>query len=249
MGWLIRALFSCAALIAAVALAPAALASGLVPDPDPNASENDPQPDAYQSVPATYQSVPATAPESVPATAPSSPASKPTPTLLPTVPVSHPTTVPVSHPTTADRSAPSRVRPSVVATPVQAAVAAREAPAVRSTPSRTEAQIAIPTAVHAVSVTHKQRSHAVRSATHRQRHVVVHRTRAARTHAATQKTPISFARTALELRWPAAFAPSAVMEAARPRHVTPGVALAVAAVVLLSGAFIAVAARQVREQL
>jgi hypothetical protein len=243
MGWLIRALFSCAALIAAVALAPAALASGLVPDPDPNASENDPQPDAYQSVPATYQSVPATAPESVPATAPSSPASKPTPTLLPTVPV--------SHPTTADRSAPSHVRPSVVATPVQAAVAAREAPAVRSTPSRTEAQIAIPTAVHTVSVTRKQRSHAVRSTTHRahrQRHVEVHRTRAARTHAATQKTPISFARTALELRWPAAFAPSAAVDAARPRHVPPKVALAVAAVVLLSASFIVVAARHVSEQ-
>jgi hypothetical protein len=213
---------------------PTALANGLVPDPDPNASQNDPQPDAYQSVPAMP--------------APSSPAPEQatpplaTPPLLPTV------TVPVSHPPTTDRSrsALSQVRPSVVPTPVQAAVAANEAPAVRSTPSRTESHIAIPTAVHTVSVTRKQRSHAARSAAHRQRHVV-HRTH--KDTEQTEQTPIWFARAALDLRWPAAFAPSAaVMEAARPRHVPPRVALAVAAVVLLSGSFLIAAARHVREQ-
>jgi hypothetical protein len=220
-GWHARALFSCAALLAAVALAPAALASGLVPDPDPNASQNEPQPDAYQSAPATIHS---------------SPAAEPQPPLLPSVPVSHPKTT--------DRTAPTRVQPSVVATPVQAAVAANEAPVSRSTPSRAEANIVVPTAVHTVSVTRTKRSHAAaHAAAHRQRHVVAHHARAA-----DAPRPISFARSALELRWPAAFAPSAAIEAARPRHVTPGVALAVAAVVLLSGSFLAVVARQVREQ-
>jgi hypothetical protein len=218
--WSARALFSYAALVAALALAPGALASGFVPDPDPNASQNEPQPDAYQSAPAAAPAGTATQTQT----------QTPAP-LLPTV------TVPQAKP--AEHTAPSRVQPSVVATPAQAAVAPTEVPAVRSTPSRTEAHIVIPTVT---SVTHKQRSRAARSA-HRQRHVVAHRTRAA-----IPVTPIRFANSALDLRWPAAFASSAAVDIARPRHVPPGVALAVAAVVLLSGSFLAVAARQVREQ-
>src|SRR6478736_2008655 len=52
-GWHVRALISCAALTAAVAVAPAALGSGFVPDPDPNPDPAQPQPDAYQTMPAT----------------------------------------------------------------------------------------------------------------------------------------------------------------------------------------------------
>jgi hypothetical protein len=199
-----------------------------VPDPAPNGSQNEPQPDAYQSVPATVSGSPATQPQ---------------PQLLPSAPVTRPKTT--------ERSAPTRVQPSGVASPVQAAVAATEAPVARSAPSRTEAHIVMPTVVRTASVTHTKRSRAAHAtgsraahaAVHRQRHAVAHRA-----HAATQQTPISFARSALDLRWPAAFAPSPTVEVARPRQVSPSAAVAVAAVVLLSGSFLAVAARQVRQQ-
>ena len=191
-----------------------------MPDPDPNASQSEPQPDAYQS---------ASAP------APSPPASTPQQPVLPSVPVAHPKAV--------DHTPPAHVQPVVVA-PVHAAVAPKVAPVVQTAPSRTATHIVVSAAVHTASATHAQRSRAraARATTHRQRHVVH------RAHRAHRLTPFSFGRSAIALRWPAAFAPAATVEAARPTHVPPKVALAVAAVVLLSASFLAVVARQARDQ-
>ena len=218
--WHVRALLSCAALAAAVALAPASAASGLIPDPDPNPDPAQPQPDAYQSAPATATS----------GAAPQTPAPAP---VLPTV---H-----ISTPPTPLRSAPPKVhlRPTVVATPTHVTEVPSESPTPRSTASPAEPHIVVPATVD--SRPSKAKRPRPAHATPRARREVAHHARAT-----APRSTIVFARSALLLRWPAAFAPS--VEIAQPRQMSRGVALAVAAVVLLSGSFLAVAARQVRQQ-
>jgi len=224
----VRALISCAALLAAAALAPAALASGLVPDPDPGPDPAQPQPDAYQTAPA------ATA-----ATAPATPA--PTETVaqtpapvLPTVHISTPRTQPPSAP------AKAPVHPVVVATPTHVSEAASEPPATESTTAPSGTHIVVPAPVHTQPST--------KARPPRPAHVgrvprqAAHHARAT----APQVPTISFARSVIHLRWWHAV-PAPAVEVVRPRHVSPGVALAVAAVVLLSGSFLVVAARQVRQ--
>jgi hypothetical protein len=215
-GWHVRALISCAALLAAAALAPGSLASGLIPDPDPNPDPAQPQPDAYQTAPAT------------------APAEAATETPAPVLPTVH-----ISSPPTQVHSAPPKVRLQPVVTPAHVSEAATEAPAPRSTPSRTETHLVVPAEVATVPPKAK---HSHRADVARGRRQPAHHARAT----APRPPVIWFSRSALALRWPAAFAPS--VEIARPRQVSPGVALAVAAVVLLSGSFLAVAARQVRQE-
>lgn len=214
--WHVRALISCAALLAAAVLAPGSLASGLIPDPDPNPDPAQPQPDAYQSAPAT------------------APAAASTETPAPVLPTVH-----ISTPPTQLHSAPRKVQLHPVMTPAHVSEAAAEAPAPRSTPSRTEPHIVVPAEVATVPPKAK---HAQRTDVARGRRQLAHHARAT----APRAPIIRFAGSALGLRWPAAFAPS--VEIARPRQVSPGVALAVAAVVLLSGSFLAVAARQLRQE-
>jgi hypothetical protein len=231
-GWHVRALISCAALTAAVVLAPAALGSGLVPDPDPGPDPAQPQPDAYQSTQATTTTAAAAA---TTAPAPASAAPETPAPLLPTVHISQP------RPTTPVRATPPKiqVRPSVVATPTHVSEAATEAPAPRSTPSPPATHIVVPAVV---ATHHAKPKHSVRAHFAQARLEVAHHARAT----APPTPTIRFARAAIDLRWPFRFAPA--VEIARPRQVSPGVALAVAAVVLLSGSFLAVAARQVRQQ-
>jgi hypothetical protein len=239
-------------LTAAVALAPAALASGLVPDPDPGPDPAQPQPDAYQSTQATASAPTSTAPQTSAAPTSTTPQTSAAPTstapqtpapLLPTVHISKP------KPTTPVRSAPAKVhvQPAVVATPTHVSEAATEAPAPRSTPSTPsppsppERQIVVPAIV---ATHHAKAKHERRVVAHfaRARLQVAHHARAV----APPAPVIRFARTAIDLRWPVASLPA--VEIARPRQVSTGVALAVAAVVLLSGSFLGVAARQVRQQ-
>jgi hypothetical protein len=106
--------------------------------------------------------------------------------------------------------------------------------------SRPETHVALATAVPAPQTTTVQVSRPAPSQArkHRQIH---HSSVASR-----PKTPYSFAESALRVRWPAALATS--VAAARPHDVPAGVALAVAAVVLLSAAFLAMAARQAVRQ-
>jgi hypothetical protein len=236
------------ALAAAVALAPAALGSGLVPDPDPGPDPAQPQPDAYKSAqPTTTAPAPtSTAPQTTAAptsaasqttAAPTSAAPQTPAPLLPTVHISKP------KPTTPVRSAPAKVhvQPTVVATPTHVSEAPTEAPTPQTTPSPPQREIVVP----AVVATHHAKAKHARRVVHfaRPRLEVAHHARAI----APPAPAIRFARAAIDVRWPAAFAP-AVGEVARPRQVSAGVALAVAAVVLLSGSFLAVAARQVRQQ-
>jgi len=216
-------------------LAPTALGSGLVPDPDPGPDPAQPQPDAYQSTEATT-TTPAAAATTAPAPASAAPET-PAP-LLPTVHISQP------KPTTPVRTTPPKiqVRPSVVVTPTHVSEASTEAPAPRSTPSTpstpaTDIVVPAVVAAHHAKAKQSRRTHLAHARVQTAHHA----------RAIAPPTPtIRFARAAIDLRWPFRFAPA--VEIARPRQVSPGVALAVAAVVLLSGSFLAVAARQVRGQ-
>jgi len=220
----VRALIWCAALLAAAALAPASLASGIVADPDPNPDPAQPQPDAYQNAPA------APAPPAPPAPA-ETVAQTPAP-VLPTVHISTPQTqLPSSPPK-------PHVHPVVVATPTHVSEAASQPPVTESTATPAETHIVVPTPVTRPS--EKKRQPPARVG--REPRQAAHHARAT----APQAPTISFARSVLELRWWHAV-PIPSVEVVRPRQVSPGVALAVAAVVLLSGSFLLVAARQLKE--
>ena len=225
MGWPAHALLRCAVVLAAGALTPAAFASGLVPDPDPSSGPVQPQPDPYQASPTAVEDASA-APAPAPVAAPALPAAR----------VSTPPKV--------------QVQPAVVASPAHVSAAVTEAPASpahvspavteapRSTPSSTGTHIVIPAvaAPRPKAAEHPRRTPVGRDARQTPHHA----------HAAPPADVLWFARSALELRWAPGFAPS--VELTRPHRVPPGVALAVAAVVLLSGSFLAVAARHVRHE-
>jgi len=221
-----------------------------VPDPDPGPDPAQPQPDAYQTTEATTKTAEAATSTdaaatgtATTATAPASAAPQTPAPLLPSVHISTP------KPTTPVRSAPAKVhvQPSVVATPTHVSEAPTEGatppspPSTPSTPSTSERAIVVPAVV---ATHHAKAKHARRVVAHfaRARLQVAHHARAI----APPAPVIRFARAAIDLRWPVPSLPA--VEIARPRQVSTGVALAVAAVVLLSGSFLAVAARQVRQQ-
>jgi len=225
----VRALISCAALLAAATLAPAALASGIVADPDPGPDPAQPQPDAYQNAPVT------------PVTPAAPAAATPTGTVAQTPAPALPT-VHISTPRTRLPSAPPKVRvhPVVVATPTHVSVAASEPAPTQSTAPPAVSHIVVPAPVH----THRSKKVRPRPAhVGREPRQAAHHARATAPPAPT----ISFARTVIGLRW-WHVVPAPSVEVVRPRQVSPGVALAVAAVVLLSGSFLVVASRQVRQQ-
>jgi subtilase-type serine protease len=232
----VRALISCAALLAAAALAPGALASGIAADPDPNPDPAQPQPDAYQTAPVATTPAATTPAATTPAAA--APAKTVAQTPAPVLPTVH-----ISTPRTQLPSPPPKVHVHpvvVVATPTHVSEAVSQPPATESTPRPAATHIAVPAPV-APRPSTKLRP--------RPAHVGREPRQAAHHARATApRTPtISFARSVLDLRWwHVVRVPS--VEVARPRQVSPGVALAVAAVVLLSGSFLVVAARQVRRQ-
>jgi hypothetical protein len=130
------------------------------------------------------------------------------------------------------------VHPVVVATPTHVSEAASEPPPTESTVTPAETHIAVQAPVATRPPPKKRPRSAHVGGVPRQ---AAHHARAT----APPIQTIRFARSVLTLRWWHAV-PAPSVEVARPRQVSPGVALAVAAVVLLSGSFLLVAARQLK---